>query len=94
MNYFFKILRSFFLLLSFMIVGYGCKQDAFEYNIPTGNEIKVDSVDFSVGTHTVLADGKSALNFIIQVYSKKAVVINGVSRDSMVLIPEDRIAES
>ena len=94
MNSYFKIIRSVLFLVSFISVFTSCKKDVFESHIPGGNEIKIDSVAFSVGTHTLLADGKSELNFIIQVYSKKTVVINGASIDSMVLVPEDRIPDS
>lgn len=68
-----------------------CSKDHFQYEIEKGAGMKVDSIAFSTGSSSLIADGQSALSFIIQAYSKKKVTINGVEKDSMVLIPEDRI---
>jgi hypothetical protein len=70
------------------------KEDAFQYKIQQGPELTIDSIAFSAGSSSLIADGKSALSFIIQAYSKRKVTINGVERDSMVLVPEDRIPAS
>lgn len=94
MNSFSKIIKFSLFLSSFMVVFISCKKDVFQYNIATGNAIEIDSVAFSAGSPTLVADGQSALNFIIQVYSKEKVTINGVAIDSMVLIPDDRIPDS
>lgn len=90
----FSKLKIFLLLASFVFVVAGCKKDTFEYKIETGSAIKVDSVAFSAGSPSLIADGQSTLNFIIQAYSKEKVTINGISIDSMVLIPDDRIPDS
>lgn len=94
MNSFSKIIRISFFLTLFMFLFTSCKKDVFQYSIASGNAIKIDSVAFSAGSPTLIADGQSALNFIIQVYSKEQVTINGVAIDSMVLIPDDRIPDA
>jgi hypothetical protein len=68
------------------------KEAGFDYSIQQGDAIKVDSISFSAGSSSLIADGQAALTFIVQAYSKKTVTINGVAKDSMVLVPEDRIA--
>jgi hypothetical protein len=87
----FKTIMPVMLLALLML---GCHKEGFDYSIPSGSDIKVDSIGFSAGSPTLIADGQAALSFIIQAYSKKQVTINGVTKDSMVLIPEDRIAAS
>lgn len=71
-----------------------CSKDHFQYEIEQGAGMKVDSIAFSTGSPSLIADGESALSFIIQAYRKRKVSINGVEKDSMVLIPEDRIPAS
>lgn len=94
MNSFSKIIRFFFVATLFMFVFASCKKETFEYNLAKGSAIKVDSVAFSPGSSTLIADGQSTLDFIIQVYSKEKVIINGAAIDSMVLIPDNRIPDS
>lgn len=94
MNSFSKLLKLSVLLTFFVFAFTGCKKETFDYKIATGNDIKFDSVAFSAGSPTIIADGQSELNFIIQVYSREKVTINGIAIDSMVLIPSDRIPDS
>lgn len=68
-----------------------CNKEGFVYEM---SETKVDSISFSAGSPTLIADGQASLSFIVQAYSKKQVTISGVTRDSMVLIPSDRIPDS
>jgi hypothetical protein len=68
-----------------------CHKEGFDYEYA---DTKVDSISFSAGSPSLIADGQSALKFIIQAYSKKQVTISGVTQDSMVLIPSDRIPDS
>lgn len=87
-------IKIFVVLTSLVVAFLGCKKDTFDYKIATGDAIKIDSVAFSTGSPSLIADGQSELDFIIQIYSREKVTINGVAVDSMVLIPEDRIPES
>jgi hypothetical protein len=68
-----------------------CHKEGFDYEM---SEVKVDSISFSAGSPSLIADGQAALSFIVQAYSKKQVTISGVTKDSMVLIPSDRIPDS
>jgi len=93
-----KLITPFFktivpLTLS-MVLMLACHKEGFDYMLAEGNDIKVDSVNFSAGSSSLIADGKAALAFIVQAYSRKPVTVNGVTRDSMVLIPSDRIPDS
>src|SRR5882672_259595 len=81
------------LLLFFMILS-ACHKQTFENNIKTGDQLQVDSVAFSTGSPSLIADGQSALGFIIQTYNKQTLTIEGKTFDSMVVIPADRIAAS
>jgi hypothetical protein len=83
--------KAIILLLMPAVWMLSCKQESFDYIIPEAAAIKIDSIDFSAGSSSLIADGQASLSFIIQAYSKKQVTINGVARDSMVLIPADRI---
>ena len=76
------------MLSTFM---FGCEKEGFVYEM---SDLKVDSISFSAGSPSLIADGKAALSFIIQAYSKKQITINGVVKDSMMLIPSDRIPQS
>ena len=77
------------LILSAMV--FGCHKEGFDYEM---SEVKVDSISFSAGSPSLIADGQAALSFIVQAYSKKQVTISGVTKDSMVLIPSDRIPDT
>ena len=68
-----------------------CHKEGFDYEM---SEVKVDSISFSAGSPSLIADGQASLSFIVQAYSKKQVTISGVTKDSMVLIPADRIPDS
>jgi hypothetical protein len=70
---------------------FGCEKEGFEYEM---SDLKVDSISFSAGSPSLIADGRAALSFIIQAYSKKQITVNGVVKDSMMLIPSDRIPDS
>ncbi len=94
MNSYYRISKLFVAFTSLVIVFASCKKDVFDYKIAKGSDIKIDSVAFSAGSPTLIADGQSELNFIIQVYSREKVTINGVAIDSMVLIPADRIPDA
>lgn len=83
-----------YAMVAIYIAFTACTKDSFEYSILKGTDIKVDSVAFSAGSASLIADGKSALDFIIKAYSKQKVTINGVAIDSMVAIPDDRIPDS
>jgi hypothetical protein len=76
------------ILLAFML---GCEKEGFEYQM---SDIKIDSISFSAGSSSLIADGQAALSFIIQAYSKKQLTVNGVVKDSMLLIPSDRIPDT
>jgi hypothetical protein len=87
-NQFFKAIMPLMLLALLM---QACHKEGFDYEYA---DTKVDSISFSAGSPSLIADGQSALKFIIQAYSKKQVTISGVTQDSMVLIPSDRIPDS
>ncbi len=89
-----SITKSLSVLLMITVLVAACSKDQFQYDIAQGAELTIDSIAFSTGSPSLIADGESALSFIIQAYSKRKVTINGVARDSMVLIPEDRIPAS
>lgn len=90
----FSIPRILFSLFIIQMFFGACTKDDFQYKIEQGPGLKIDSIAFSTGSSSLIADGESALDFIIQAYSKRKVTIEGVERDSMVLIPEDRIPAS
>lgn len=77
--------------LIFSALVLSCHKEGFDYEM---SEVKVDSISFSAGSSSLIADGQAALSFIVQAYSKKQVTISGVTRDSMVLIPADRIPDT
>jgi len=91
-----KLINQFFKatmpLIAFTLLMQACTKEGFDdYAM---SEVKVDSIGFSAGSPSLNADGQAALSFIIQAYSKKQVTISGVTKDSMVLIPSDRIPDS
>ena len=85
---FFKAIMPLMLLTMLM---QACHKESFDYEFAG---TKVDSISFSAGSPSLIADGQSALKFIIQAYSRKQVTISGVTRDSMVLVPSDRIPDT
>lgn len=86
-TYLFKAVMP--LMLSVLVLS--CHKEGFDYEM---SEVKVDSISFSAGSPSLIADGQAALSFIVQAYSKKQVTISGVTKDSMVLIPGDRLPDS
>ena len=83
--------RKSSVILSIFIMLAACTKQPYQYEIKTGLDLKIDSVAFSTGSPSLIADGQSELHFIIQTYSRQPVTINGKTIDSMVLIPADRI---
>jgi len=92
MNRFYRSIKLYGVLAVYLAFS-ACTKDSFDYSILKGADLKIDSVVFSAGSASLIADGSSELNFIIKAYSKLRVTINGVQTDSMVLIPDDRIAD-
>src|SRR5712675_1005660 len=78
-------------LLFIVMIMASCTKQTYHYEIKTGDDLKIDSVAFSAGSPSLIADGQSELHFIIQAYSRETVTINGKPIDSMVLIPAERI---
>jgi zinc-dependent metalloproteinase lipoprotein len=83
--------RKTCILLFVVMIMTACNKEKYNYQIKSGAELKVDSVAFSTGSPTLIADGQAALSFIVQTYSRQTLNINGNTIDSMVLIPADRI---
>jgi hypothetical protein len=90
MIYITQFFKAIMPLMVFTILMQACHKEGFDYEYA---DTKVDSISFSAGSPSLIADGQSALKFIIQAYSKKQVTVSGVTRDSMVLIPSDRIPD-
>jgi zinc-dependent metalloproteinase lipoprotein len=83
--------RKISCLLLFIVMLCSCHKQTFQSEIKTGDQLQVDSVAFSTGSSSLIGDGQSALDFIIQAYNKKTLTIEGKTFDSMVVIPADRI---
>ena len=86
-----QFFKAIMPLMVFAMLMQACTKEGFDYEM---SEVKVDSISFSAGSSSLMADGQAALSFIVQAYSKKQVTIGGVTKDSMVLIPADRIPDS
>ena len=83
--------RKIYALLLVFIALAGCKKESYHYQTGSGEDLKIDSVAFSTGSPSLIADGQAQLSFIIESYSHQTVTIDEKKIDSMVLIPADRI---
>jgi hypothetical protein len=83
--------RKTCILLLIIVVLAACKKEKYNYQIKTGSDLKIDSVAFSAGSPSLIADGQAALSFIVQAYSRQTITTDSNVFDSMVLIPADRI---
>ena len=80
--------RLFFLplvLLAFLLSN--CDEDTFEYQMYVPQASEVDSIYFSTGTKSLIADGNASLRFVVEAFRTATFTsAEGHSFDSLVMI--------
>lgn len=76
-----KLIIAIIVLLATLVAG--CKKDTFDYQLYQPKLEEIDSVYFSAGDLSLIADGQASLKFIVETYRK----IKGASgADSMAFV--------
>lgn len=76
-----KILLS---AIAFTFLIAGCRKETYDYQMFKPEVGQIDSIYFSPGAHTLVADGQATLQFVIETYRTIQVADNGSSKDSLV----------
>ena len=77
-----------------VLLAASCHKESYDYQSNAGDQLDVDSIAFSAGSPSLIADGQAALTFITQFYHRQQVMIEGKTSDSMVSVPIERVPPS
>lgn len=83
-----KVIYLFAVLLGLQ----SCDKDSFDYNLYKPTSEDVDSVYFSAGSPTLIADGKASLQFVVEAYRK--VSLENAKKDTMMFVDYTALPES
>lgn len=61
-------MKRILYILALIVCLQGCKKDTFDYKVYEPKVEDVDLIEFSTGSPTLIADGKAALQFVIEAY--------------------------
>ncbi|GAB1473581.1 hypothetical protein MASR2M69_10220 [Bacteroidota bacterium] len=87
-----KIYYIIFVAMIFLLIG--CEKELFEYSIYKPSVNEVDSIYFSTGTTSLIADGKAKLSFIVETYRKISIKkADGSSKDTLVFFDYTELPE-
>lgn len=83
-----KVIYLFAVLLGLQ----SCDKESFEYNLYKPTSEDVDSVYFSAGSPTLIADGKASLQFVVEAYRK--VYREETKKDTMMFVDYTALPEA
>lgn len=74
-------------ILAMLLALQGCKKEAFNYATYQADATDIDSVYFSTGSTTLIADGKATLQFVLETYRKVQIESSqGKTKDTMMFV--------
>ncbi|MDR2284379.1 MAG: hypothetical protein LBE37_14265 [Sphingobacterium sp.] len=78
-----KIVYILMVLLSFQ----SCKKDSFDYQVYQPKATDIDSIGFSTGSPTLIADGKASLQFVIEAFrTVRLENKSGIAKDTLMFV--------
>ncbi|ERJ57869.1 zinc metalloprotease [Sphingobacterium paucimobilis] len=80
-------MKKFFLFFIGLILLQGCNKESFNYELysPTGSDI--DSLYFSTGSPTLIANGQAKLQFVVELFRKVRIKSEtGGEKDTMMFV--------
>ena len=83
-----KMNKLLFAALAFTIVIAGCKKESFDYKMYQPALAEIDSVYFSPGASTLVADGQATLQFVVEAYRTISIQTPAGKKDSLVKVDE------
>lgn len=74
-------------MLAMLLAFQGCKKETFNYALYEADAARIDSVYFSTGSPTLIADGKASLQFVLETYRKVQIEsAQGKLKDTMMFV--------
>lgn len=71
----------------------GCEKESFDYQVYQPIASDIDSVGFSTGSPTLIADGKASLQFVLEAYRTVEIKNKaGVTKDTMMFVDYKALA--
>lgn len=82
------------LLVLIVLMFASCKKESFDYKLYQPKVDEVDSIYFSAGANSLIADGKAALQFVVEAYRKASITDeNGQQKDTMYFVDYTKLPE-
>lgn len=86
--------KILFVAGCFSLVLASCKKESFNYDLYKPSVGEIDSVYFSAGAKSLIADGKAALQFVVEAYRKtKVTEPDGSQKDTLVFVDYKNLPE-
>lgn len=70
--------------IAFTLTVAGCKKETFDYKMYEPEVAEIDSVYFSPGAETLVADGQAKLQFVVETYRTLRMEVDGGKKDTLV----------
>lgn len=81
-----RLNKILFVAIALLVFITGCKKQSFDYKMFKPEAGQIDSIYFSPGAHSLVADGQAELQFVIETYRTIQVQATGGSKDSLVQV--------
>lgn len=79
--------KILFVAGCFIVMLASCKKESFKYNLYKPTVAEIDSIYFSAGANSLIADGKATLQFVVETYRKSKVTNpDGSQKDTLVFV--------
>ncbi|MVZ62308.1 hypothetical protein [Sphingobacterium humi] len=80
-------MKKILYLIGFLCLFQSCEKESFPYETYQANADEIDSIYFSPGSNSLIADGKATLQFVLEAFRKVAVSgPNGSKKDTMMFV--------
>ncbi|TDQ75391.1 M43 family zinc metalloprotease [Sphingobacterium yanglingense] len=80
-------MKNIIYILMVLLALQSCKKDGFEYQVYQPTVADIDSIGFSAGSPTLIADGKAALQFVIEAFrTVRLESKSGAAKDTLMFV--------
>ncbi len=88
-------MKNILVVLVVLLSLQACKKETFNYNIYEAKADGIDSIYFSTGSPSLIADGKATLQFVLEAYRKVQIQnAEGKPRDTMMYVDYTSLPKS
>jgi len=80
-------MKNILYIIGVLLLFQSCEKESFPYETYQANAQEIDSVYFSPGSRSLIADGKATLQFVLEAFRKVSIATaNGTKKDTMMFV--------